>query len=195
METWKLLLITLLSAVLLGCIVGVLSGKHQLKRQREDYRPLLSLKERLVYTACILLGITCIVFGVRYNTPDDGVSMDGGMGMGMEGEMTPGMDGGAGVMGDVDVAVDEAWVDTPQVDIPQVDTPQDSGAIDGAADETADNNADTTESADDTTEPTASAEAEASAEAAAPAQAGARVSGGPTTDSATFEVFVQEYES
>lgn len=66
METWKLLLITLLSAVVLGCVIGIVTGKQQLKRARGNYRPLLSVKERIIYTLCLVAGGICIAAGLHF---------------------------------------------------------------------------------------------------------------------------------
>ncbi|MDR2933210.1 MAG: hypothetical protein LBV27_08905, partial [Oscillospiraceae bacterium] len=87
METWKILLITILSAVVLGCIIGVIIGKYQVKRAQSDRKPLLSVKERVIYFLCMALGAGCILFGVLYTFPssqnpdmtDPGNMIDGGM--------------------------------------------------------------------------------------------------------------------
>lgn len=81
MELWKLLLITLLSAVVLGCVFGVLLGKYQVKKLAGNYRPLLNVKERIVYGACILLGAGCIAVGLLYTPPE--AAMGEGMMLGM----------------------------------------------------------------------------------------------------------------
>lgn len=91
METWKLLLITVLSAVALGCIIGIVTGKQMVKRSRDGYKSLLSRKERVVYTACMVVGAGLILAGV-YLVPGGnggagdlpGDMMNGGM---TEGEM------------------------------------------------------------------------------------------------------------
>lgn len=162
METWKLLLITLLSAVLIGCIIGVLVGKHQLKKKREDYRPLLSIKERIIYTLCILLGIACIAVGVRYNTSDDNLAADGEMGM--EGEMMPGIEGG--MMGEEGAMVDNGIADSPE-----------PGMVDGGMEADAENpEGQEGDEAESTANP--DTEAEAAGDDSEPTDATAEAAGG-----------------
>lgn len=69
METWKILLITLLPAVVLGCVIGIVSGKHQAKKAAGRVKPLLNKRERLIYSLCVLLGTACILFGI-FVAPD-----------------------------------------------------------------------------------------------------------------------------
>lgn len=64
MSIWIILAISLGSAVVLGFIVGMIIGKIQLKKKRGDYTPLLSVKERVIYSACIVVGISSILFGI-----------------------------------------------------------------------------------------------------------------------------------
>jgi hypothetical protein len=64
METWKLLLVTLLSAVVLGCVVGVITGKRLVKKARGGYQPLLTAKERVVYSLLVIFGAACVAVGV-----------------------------------------------------------------------------------------------------------------------------------
>lgn len=69
METWKILLITLLAAVAIGSIIGVLVGKHQVKKAQSGRKPLLSVKERIIFSALILAGVACILVGNFYTLP------------------------------------------------------------------------------------------------------------------------------
>ena len=69
METWKILGITIISAIVLGCVGGMVIGKHQIKKMSGNFRPLLSIRERIIYSACILLGAGFILFGVFYDFP------------------------------------------------------------------------------------------------------------------------------
>lgn len=94
MELWKLLLITLLAAVVLGCLAGVLLGRHQLKKLSGNYRPLLSTKERVIYLACILLGAGCIAFGLLYTSP--ATQVDDATGESGEVQQEDGMNAGMG---------------------------------------------------------------------------------------------------
>lgn len=96
MVTWKLLLITLLSAVVLGCVIGVLTGKHQIKKARGGYKPLLSVRERIIYSLCIVMGAVCVLVGVFYLPGAEAQEQGMAMYPGMEGQLSPdGMDPGA----------------------------------------------------------------------------------------------------
>lgn len=94
MELWKLILITLLSAVVLGCIIGVVVGKHQLKKMSGNYRPLLNNKERIIYGACVLLGAACLAVGLFYTPPepqmDPGAVVEGAENGMQQGEIAEG---------------------------------------------------------------------------------------------------------
>lgn len=96
MATWKILLITLLAAVLLGCIIGVAVGKHQVKKNRAGYKPLLSRKERILYAVCIVGGAACIAFGLLYTPPSQQLEneMMDGMAENYEAEAEDGNGGG-----------------------------------------------------------------------------------------------------
>ncbi|GHU79030.1 hypothetical protein FACS1894191_0920 [Clostridia bacterium] len=72
METWKILVITIASAVVLGCIIGVIVGKHQLKKAQSGYSPILSLKEKIVYFLCFAVGAGCVLIGVFHDFPAKG---------------------------------------------------------------------------------------------------------------------------
>ena len=61
MSAWLILFLVLLAAVIIGCIAGVLIGKHQVKRETSS--PVLSFRQRIVFLSCILLGIGCILGG------------------------------------------------------------------------------------------------------------------------------------
>jgi hypothetical protein len=82
METWKILLITLLSAVVLGCIIGVVSGRQQVKKLKGMSRALLTSKERMVYGALVLFGAACIAVGI-FVVPNLGAADAGMMDEGM----------------------------------------------------------------------------------------------------------------
>jgi len=64
MSTVKILLVTVLTAVVGGCIIGVLWGKHTVKKITLNRKPLLSPRERLVYLGMLVLGAACIALGV-----------------------------------------------------------------------------------------------------------------------------------
>jgi len=64
MSTVKILLVTVLTAVVGGCIIGVLWGKHTVKKITLNRKPLLSSRERLVYLGMLVLGAACIALGV-----------------------------------------------------------------------------------------------------------------------------------
>ena len=105
MQILKLVAITLLSALALGCIFGVIIGKHQLKKMRGESRALLSKKERIVYTACMLLGIGAMAFGIFYTSPTSAENLYEGENMGVQEEFSDKM---PDVMGaSPDYAVDE----------------------------------------------------------------------------------------
>ena len=69
METWKILLLTVLIAVALGCVAGILIGKYAVKRANSSRKPLLSFRERIVYSALILVGAGLIAFANLYTFP------------------------------------------------------------------------------------------------------------------------------
>lgn len=82
METWKILLITVASAVVLGCILGVIIGKHQAKKARGDYKPLLSLKEKIIYFLCFAVGTGCVLLGIFYTFPSSSPNIVNSIDMG-----------------------------------------------------------------------------------------------------------------
>lgn len=62
MEAWKILLIVLLSTAAAGVLGGFIIGKIM---TRDKNRPsLLSLREKIIYSFCILLGLSFILIGV-----------------------------------------------------------------------------------------------------------------------------------
>lgn len=87
----KILLLTVLPAVVIACIVGVVAGKHQVKKANNQVRRVLSTRQRIVYTLSILVGIACVATGIFYKPADavdvGGMGDMGEMGMGDYGEM------------------------------------------------------------------------------------------------------------
>jgi len=81
MEIIKVLLITLLAAVAAGCIIGIVWGKQAVKRAVGDKKPLLSVRERIVYACLLAAGALCIVIGIFFAPGKGGEDM-----MGMEGD-------------------------------------------------------------------------------------------------------------
>ena len=93
MEIVKLLLLTLLPAVVLGCLVGIFAGKHKVKKEAGQIRSILNTRQRILYSVSILVGISCILFGILY-TPEQDMG-DMGMDSGFyddSGMMEPGME-------------------------------------------------------------------------------------------------------
>lgn len=91
METWKILLISLSSVIVAGCVGGVVIGKHLVKRARNGARKLLSTKERIVYASCLALGAALILFGIFFKFPAaQNPDMTGGMDMLEEGAVDGG---------------------------------------------------------------------------------------------------------
>lgn len=98
MDTVKLLLITVLPALLLGCIVGIVTGKHRVKKLNNQLHPVLTTRQRIVYSVSIALGVACILTGIFYNPQPamDDMGMEGMYGGedmygDMYGEMDPGL--------------------------------------------------------------------------------------------------------
>ncbi len=82
METWKILLISLSAALALGLIGGTTIGKIMVKRAKSPRKPILSTKERMIYSACVLLGTALVLFGVffKFDGPKTAeMSPDGAM--------------------------------------------------------------------------------------------------------------------
>jgi ABC-type proline/glycine betaine transport system permease subunit len=104
LKSWQILLIAIAIAAVLGVVVGVIVGKYQLKRASGHYKPLLTLKQRLVYLALFALGAGCVLFGVFFDfsapaaDPDSSIAYEG------EGAINP------GVMGGVDSGIIDAPV-------------------------------------------------------------------------------------
>ncbi len=80
MEIVKLLLLTLLPAVVLGCLVGVFAGRHKVKKEAGQIRSILNTRQRVLYSVSILVGISCILFGILYTPKQDmgDMGMDSG---------------------------------------------------------------------------------------------------------------------
>ena len=77
MQPWLLVLITGASAIILGAIIGIIVGKHKLKVAQGRVRRLLSTKERLLYSLCVVLGVVCLLFGVFFTFPTGEAYPDG----------------------------------------------------------------------------------------------------------------------
>lgn len=95
MEALKLILITFLPAIAVGCIFGVVAGRHKVKKEAGQVRSILNTRQRIMYSVSIVLGIACILFGIFYMPGND---TTGGMGDGVyegdfydPGMMDPGM--------------------------------------------------------------------------------------------------------
>ena len=56
-------------AVILGALVGAVVGKYRVKAAQGQRRRLLTTKERVLYSLCVAVGISCILFGLMYNAP------------------------------------------------------------------------------------------------------------------------------
>lgn len=72
MATWQILLILFVAAGGLGSLGGVVIGKVMLRRAKSAGGPLLSKRERIIYSASVLLGIAFILFGVFYDFQSGG---------------------------------------------------------------------------------------------------------------------------
>ena len=69
MSTPIILLLTVLPALALACIVGVVVGKYQVKKAAGQVRGLLTARERIIYAASALLGVTLLLVGIFYQGP------------------------------------------------------------------------------------------------------------------------------
>lgn len=96
----KVLIITLLLALVGGCIIGVVLGKRAVKKSMGEIKPVLSTKERIIYSIVFVLGAACICIGVFLvpRLTGAGEMLEDPM-MGMEGEMY-GPEGGGATYGD-----------------------------------------------------------------------------------------------
>jgi len=66
MDIVRLLLLTVLPVVALACVVGVVVGRHQVKKAAGQLNPILSSRERIVYATSILLGVVFLLVGIFY---------------------------------------------------------------------------------------------------------------------------------
>lgn len=83
MDTWKIILIALLVAIFLGCVIGVMMGKYQIKKKRGEIKAILNTRERIIYLSSVVVGVVCILLGLYFNTPQTSTDgMDGMNGMG-----------------------------------------------------------------------------------------------------------------
>jgi len=69
MATINILLVTVLCALALACIVGVVVGKYQAKKAAGQLRGLLSPRERAIYVASVVLGVVLLLVGIFYQGP------------------------------------------------------------------------------------------------------------------------------
>ncbi len=60
----KVVLLTVLVTVGVGCVVGVYLGKQAVKKVSNQSKPLLTPKERIVYASMMAAGVACILLGV-----------------------------------------------------------------------------------------------------------------------------------
>ena len=65
MGTLRILLITVLP-VLLAIVVGIAVGKYQVKKAAGQLRSLLSPREKIIYTASVVLGVALLLVGIFY---------------------------------------------------------------------------------------------------------------------------------
>lgn len=61
--------VIIVGAIVVGLIIGLIVGKSQVKRSRPGYKPLLSRKEKLIYTALFVGGTALILLGAFYKFP------------------------------------------------------------------------------------------------------------------------------
>lgn len=130
----KILLLTVLPAIVLGCIIGIIAGKHQVKKANNQVRRVLSNTQRIVYSVSILVGVACVITGFMYKPA--GSAIDAGnmdeMGMGDYGEMG-GFDDGVmiGDMGELplDGMEEEIPMDGEDLDIDAPEDPNEEGDI------------------------------------------------------------------
>ena len=96
METVRLLLLTLLPALVLACIVGLVVGRYQVKKAQGQLKSVFSPRQWVCFAASIALGVACILVGIFYH-PNAGTQwddpwfpdeMDGGS-FWMDGEVVP----------------------------------------------------------------------------------------------------------
>ena len=69
MNTLNILLLTVLCALVLACVVGVVVGKYQAKKEAGQVRGLLSPQERIIYAASVVVGVVLLLVGVFYQGP------------------------------------------------------------------------------------------------------------------------------
>lgn len=116
MATWLIVLISIVSALAVAAIVGLIIGKVLAKRDRYGRKRFLSLRERIIYASCLALGTACILIGLFVKLPG-GQTQDmppDGMGTFDDG----GVIGGKEPAGDI--AADEAVAEEAAEDVPEV---------------------------------------------------------------------------
>jgi hypothetical protein len=90
LQSWQILLIAIAIAAVMGVVVGMIVGKYQLKKASGQYKPLLTLKQRIVYLALFALGAGCVLFGVFYDFSAP-AEMDSAVAAEGEGMIDPGL--------------------------------------------------------------------------------------------------------
>lgn len=61
--------VIIVGAIVIGLIVGLIVGKSQVKRSRPGYKPLLSRKEKIIYTVLFLGGAALVLIGAFFKFP------------------------------------------------------------------------------------------------------------------------------
>ncbi|MCL2580254.1 MAG: hypothetical protein FWE32_09540 [Oscillospiraceae bacterium] len=64
MNTLNLLLLTVLPALVLACLAGLIIGKYQVKKAQGQLKSVLTPKQRMVVTASVSIGVACILLGI-----------------------------------------------------------------------------------------------------------------------------------
>lgn len=85
METFKLVLIILISAIILGALIGFAIGKIQIKLAHSN-RKLFSRKEKIILLSCVAVGICVVMIGIFWKSGDEIQPGQDGMGMEEQGE-------------------------------------------------------------------------------------------------------------
>lgn len=83
MDTLKIVLISIASAIIVGFIASIIISSILSKRKDPNYRPVLNIKEKIISGLSIAIGVGIIVAGVvlpnKQNSefPDQSVNMNG----------------------------------------------------------------------------------------------------------------------
>jgi len=67
MDIVKLLLLTVLPALVLACIVGLIVGRYQVKKAQGELKSVFSPKQWMAFATSIALGVVCILVGIFYH--------------------------------------------------------------------------------------------------------------------------------